>query len=91
MLTVTQAQYRNEYQIWVQFSDGIAGVVDLADTLWGPMFEPLKDCERFKRFVVSDVLHTLVWENGADLSPEYLHEKVLCHSNERSTTQTDAV
>ena len=79
MLEVTQARYQDEYKIWLEFSDGDSGIVDLADTLWGPMFDPLKDLERFKRFAVSDVLHTLVWENDADLAPEYLHGKLLCH------------
>ena len=40
------------------------------------MFEPLKDPAVFRRFEVSDVLHTIRWENGADLAPEYLHQMV---------------
>ncbi len=76
MLEVTQAQYRGEYKIWVEFNSGDSGVVDLSDALWGPMFEPLKDIDQFKRFVVSDVLHTVAWENGADLAPEYLHKNM---------------
>ena len=56
------------------FSDGAAGVVNITDALWGPVFEPLKDMERFKRLGVSDVLHTLAWEDGPDLAPEYLRE-----------------
>ncbi len=66
MLEVIRAKYQDEYKIWVEFNDGTAGIVDLGDSLWGPRFEPLKELERFKRFVVSDVLHTLVWENDAD-------------------------
>jgi hypothetical protein len=76
MLEVTKAQYQDEYRIWVEFNDGAVGVIDLSQALWGPMFEPLKDIDRFKRFAVSDVLHTLVWENDADLAPEYLYEKM---------------
>jgi hypothetical protein len=76
MLEVTRAQYQEGYKIWVEFNDGVSGVVDLSETLWGPIFEPLRDIERFKRFAVSDVLHTIVWENDADLAPEYLYEKL---------------
>jgi hypothetical protein len=82
MLEVTRAQYQDGYKIWVEFNDGAAGVVDLSNALWGPMFEPLKDMDRFKRFVVSDVLHTLVWENNADLAPEYLYEKMVTQSGQ---------
>jgi hypothetical protein len=77
MLKITRAVYRDNYNVWLEFDNGESGVVDLADVLWGPMFEPLKDVERFKRFVVSDTLHTLVWENDADLAPEYLYEKLV--------------
>ncbi|MEW6755801.1 MAG: DUF2442 domain-containing protein [Candidatus Latescibacterota bacterium] len=42
--------------------------------LWGPVFETLKDAEQFRRFEVSEVLHTIRWENDADLAPEYLHD-----------------
>ena len=67
MLEVVRAQYQDGYRIWLEFNDGVSGVVDLSDALWGPVFEPLKDLDQFKRFAVSDVLHTLVWENDADL------------------------
>lgn len=76
MLEVVKARYEGGYSVWIEFNDGAAGLVDLSDVLWGPMFEPLKDMERFRRFVVSDVLHTLVWDNDADLSPECLHDKL---------------
>jgi Protein of unknown function (DUF2442) len=82
MLEVTRAEYRDGYRIGIEFNNGEAGVVDLADALWGPMFEPMKDVERFKRFVVSDMLHTLSRENDADLAPEYLYEKLAGHSSQ---------
>ena len=46
---------------------------DLADELWGEVFEPLRDPAFFGRFTVD---HTLVWPNGADFAPEFLHERV---------------
>ena len=75
-LTVVQAQYVDGYRLRLDFDNGERGVVDLADTLWGPMFEPLRDVEAFRRFTVSDVLHTVAWANGADLAPEYLYAKL---------------
>ena len=58
MVYVTAARYESDYRVWVEFSDGASGVVDLQDDLWGPVFEPLKDKEQFKRFTVSEVFHT---------------------------------
>jgi hypothetical protein len=43
----------------------------LRDVLGGPIFEPLRDVDVFKRFRVEG--HTLAWETGADFAPEYLH------------------
>ena len=59
--------------MWLRFDDGVEGTVDLADELWGEVFEPLRDPSYFARFAVDD---TLVWPNGADFAPEFLHERV---------------
>ena len=76
MLEVTTAQYLDGYRIRVCFNSGQQGIADLADALWGPMFKPLRDLAVFRRFQVSDELHTICWENGADLAPEYLLQRI---------------
>ena len=45
--------------IWIKFHDGSEGEVDLKDELWGPVFEPLKDIDQFRRFSVNPDLHTI--------------------------------
>ena len=77
MLAVTGAEYLDGYRIRLSFSDGTTGVVDLTDALWGPVFEPLRERGAFRRFEVSPVFHTVCWENGGDLAPEYLHDLML--------------
>jgi hypothetical protein len=77
MLEVTCAEYTGGYRIRIEFNNGEAGIVDLSDSLWGPVFEPLRDTETFKRFTLSPVLHTICWDNDADLAPEYLYEKMI--------------
>ena len=83
MLEVTAAYYIDQYRIRVRFNNGDEGVVDLADSLWGTMFEPLKDPTVFRRFEVSGVLHTVKWENDADQVPEYLHQKMIEQADAR--------
>jgi len=73
---IIKARYVRGYIIRVRFNDGLEGDVDLEDQIYGPIFEPLRDIETFKRFRLDPELHTLVWPNGADFSPEFLHEKV---------------
>jgi hypothetical protein len=77
MLEVVNAWYEGGYNVWIEFNDGVSGVVDLSDALWGPVFEPLRGIARFKRFEVSKTLHTLAWDKGADLAPEYLRERLV--------------
>lgn len=77
MLEVVDAKYVDGYRIHVRFNNGEEGVVDLTESLWGPVFEPLKDPAAFQRFEVSELFHTIIWENGADLAPEYIHDKMI--------------
>jgi hypothetical protein len=77
MLEVIGAEHLEGYKIHVRFNNGESGVVDLAEALWGPVFEPLKDPAVFRTFEVSPVLHTIRWANDADLAPEYLYDKMV--------------
>jgi hypothetical protein len=73
---VVDARYVGDHVIWVRFRDGSEGEIDLGPELVGPVFEPLRDPEVFKRFRVDPEFRTLVWPNGADFAPEFLHRKV---------------
>ena len=70
------ARYVSDHIIWLRFNDGAEGEVNLRNELWGPMFEPLLNPSNFRTFIIHPELHTLVWENGADLSPEFLYEQI---------------
>jgi hypothetical protein len=76
IVDVIEARYLHDYTIWVRFDDGTTGEVDLADEFDGPVFEPLRDPEYFRRFSVPESLGTISWPNGADFAPEFLYEKV---------------
>ncbi|HSB95617.1 MAG TPA: DUF2442 domain-containing protein [Spongiibacteraceae bacterium] len=72
-LHISDAKYLDAYRIEVTFSDGRTGVVDLVESLDGPVFEALRDQTVFSRFTVDDQLNTIVWSNGADMAPEYFY------------------
>lgn len=74
ILRVTEAKLVRDFVVWVRFNDGSEGEVDLSNELIGPVFEPLQDPEVFAGFRLDPDLHTLVWPNGADLAPEFLHD-----------------
>lgn len=73
METVTKVKVLRPYILEVTFSDGFCKQIDLAEELYGEVFEPLRDARMFARVAVDEVLGTLVWPNGADLSPEFLY------------------
>lgn len=76
ILHVQQAKHVHDYVIWLRFNDGAEGEIDLLGELDGEMFAPLKDLEAFKSFRVDPDLGAIVWQNGADLAPEFLYENM---------------
>lgn len=71
MLEILSADYLDEYKIAIHFNNGESKVTDLSEHLWGPVFEPLRDKELFKKFRVE--WGTLTWDNEADFAPEFLY------------------
>ncbi len=72
ILHVVKAEYVADHRVHLCFNNGSEGEVDLAKSLDGPIFAPLKDVDYFRQFRLEG--HTLAWENGADFAPEYLHQ-----------------
>jgi hypothetical protein len=73
MTHLTKVEARPAYRLYLEFSDGIKGEVDLSSRLFGPVFEPLK-AEPLFRQVKVDEFGAPCWPNGADLAPDALHD-----------------
>jgi hypothetical protein len=73
MVAVTAVEPLADYSLRLTFDDGSVRVLDLADELWGPMGEPLRDPAYFRQVRVDPELRTVVWPNGFDLDPDVLH------------------
>ncbi|MDE3090396.1 MAG: DUF2442 domain-containing protein [Chloroflexota bacterium] len=73
MHLVENVTYVSDYKLRLSFDDGSVRLVDLANELDGDIFEPLKDINYFKTVQVNPDLATIVWDNGADLSPDFLY------------------
>jgi len=54
------------------FNDNSEKTIDFRQWLDGPVFEPLRDRQYFRRFFLEG--GTVVWPNGADIAPETLYE-----------------
>ena len=73
---VIEARHVRGYTVWLRFRDGTFGEIDLGPSLRGRIMEPLADVDVFKRFSIHPEFHTLVWPNGADFAPEFLHDNI---------------
>ncbi|HUI43557.1 MAG TPA: DUF2442 domain-containing protein [Terriglobia bacterium] len=62
--------------VWLRLRDGTSREIDLAPALRGPVFELLRDPAVYRQFKIHPEFHTLVWPNGADFAPEFLHDNV---------------
>jgi hypothetical protein len=69
---ILEAKHARDYTIWLRFSDGTEGEVDLSSELHGEVFQPLRDAAYFRSFQLHPELRTIVWPNGADFAPEFL-------------------
>ena len=57
---IVTAVHIGGHKLRLTFADGKVGDIDLAQELWGEMFEPLKDIEVFNRFRIDKELRTIV-------------------------------
>lgn len=73
-LRVEKLEYLEAYKLRVTFSDRVTQEIDLAEELYGEIFEPLKDIELFKQVFLNPETNTIEWSNGADFASEFLYD-----------------
>jgi hypothetical protein len=74
MRFVRSVTHLSDYRLFLDFDDGAHKLVDLQQHVEGEIFEPLKDINCFKAVSVNPDLDTIVWQNNADFSPDFLYE-----------------
>lgn len=60
-LHVISLEYIGDYKIQVSFNNGIEGIADLENELYGEVFEPLEDIDNFKKIKVDPEIDTILW------------------------------
>jgi len=71
---VTSVEYESGFKLRLHFEDDSVKIVDLESYLEGEMFEPLRDLKLFCTAHLNRDVDTVVWDNGADMSPDFLYE-----------------
>lgn len=71
---ITDVRYDSGFKLHLLFEDGCWRSADLESHLDGEIFEPLREPSRFRTAHLNEDIDTVVWDNGADMSPDFLHE-----------------
>jgi hypothetical protein len=79
MLThVIKAELREGYRIYIEFNDGLSGIIDFKEKITTDHREIIRELiDKTKFTKIKIERHTLCWENGVDFAPEYLKTQVI--------------
>ena len=76
IIDVISVRLLSRYIVELGFENGETKVIDLEPLLEGRVFAPLlEDYELFQQVEVSPEAGTIVWPNGADISPRTLYAR----------------
>jgi hypothetical protein len=75
MHKVVSVKPSGDWKLEIAFADGKKGVVSIKESLFGPVFEPLKDPAYFAHVRI-DSFGVVCWPNGADLGPNALYDQI---------------
>src|SRR4051794_27744182 len=74
ILRITELYVVKGHMLKLAFSDGMPKSVNVYPSLYGAVFEPLKDAAYFARVTLDPITGTPVWPNDADFAPEALRD-----------------
>ena len=77
MVWIVKVELKDDYKVFMEFNDGINGIIDFKEKLQNDNRQIIKDLLDINKFkTVKLDLDTLCWENGVDFAPEYLYENI---------------
>jgi hypothetical protein len=72
-LHIEKCEYLEGYKLRLTFNNHAVRDVDLAQELYGEIFELLRSRDYFKQVFRNPKTNTIEWPNGADFAPEFLY------------------
>jgi len=73
---VVEAKPLPGYRLWLRFSNGLAGEVDLSHLAGRGVFERWLEPGEFEKLSVDPEAGTVVWPGGLDVAPDALYERI---------------
>lgn len=71
---ITAVEYESGFKLYLRFENGEWRIANLESHLDGEVFAPLKNIAQFATAELNEDVDTVVWGNGADMSPDFLFE-----------------
>jgi hypothetical protein len=76
MYRVEKVKALPDYKLWLKFSDGVEGTVDLSGLVGKGVFSVWRDKKKFAAVYVDPESHTAAWPGGIDLCPDNLYMEI---------------
>lgn len=73
MIKPEEVRAREKYVIWIKFSDGVEGSVDLSHLAGKGVFKYWDKNNNFKKVRISKKFRTVVWNDEIDISVDNLY------------------
>lgn len=64
------------YKIWVKFSDGVEGTVDLSHLVGQGVFASWNETGKFEKVFIDSESQTVAWDENTDLCPDTLYMQI---------------
>lgn len=76
-LKIIKCEPHDNYKLWLQFDDGIAGEVDLKRLVGKGVFAAWESIEFFNSVRIDKKSDTVAWGDDIDLDPYVLHDRIV--------------
>lgn len=74
---IVECKTHPNYRLWIRFSDGLSGVVDLNYLVGQGVFSAWNSVDFFNTVFIDPKTQTVAWKGDLDLDPYVLREKII--------------
>ena len=75
MVKITSAKALSDYKVWIEYSDGVEGEVDLSHLVGKGVFSSWEDINVFENFHIENG-RSIAWNNQIDLCADALYLQI---------------
>lgn len=77
LVDIIEVKVIKDYVLYIKFEDGVEGEIDVSKIIpFKGIFSKFKDPKYFSTVKLNPDIGTIVWDNGADLSPDFIYSLI---------------